>query len=413
VSHRALLLGSVATTPLEVRGFLAGEDCLATRRAVEALGAVVEDLGPGAIRVLPPEKLGTPALPLDLGNAGTGIRLLCGLLAGQGVPAVLTGDESLRRRPMERVTRPLGRMGARIDTTSGCPPITLHPTGRLVGIRFDMPVASAQVKSAVILAGMAAEGTTIVHQPAPTRDHTERMMHALGCPVRWGEWGASVEGGTRPSGGQVVVPADFSSAAFFLVAGLLGAGDGPLRLEGVGINPTRTGLLDVLREMGGRIELEAVREEGGEPVADLLVWRSELEGIDVPPELVPLAIDEFPALFIAAAGARGVTTVRGAEELRVKESDRIAVMARNLAATGVRVSERPDGIEITGGRFRGGVVDSHGDHRVAMAFAVAATVSDAPLTIGDVANVATSFPGFESAAGRVGLVIEPAGGRAA
>jgi 3-phosphoshikimate 1-carboxyvinyltransferase len=413
VSHRALLLGSVATGPLEVRGFLAGEDCLATRRAVEALGTVVEDLGPAAIRVLPPEKLGTPDAPLDLGNAGTGIRLLCGLLAGQGVPAVLTGDESLRRRPMARVTGPLGRMGARIETTDGCPPITLKPAGRLTGIRFDMPVASAQVKSALILAGMAADGMTTVHQPAPTRDHTERMMQALGCPVSWGDWGASIEGGMRPSGGQVRVPADFSSAAFFVVAGLLGAGDEPLRLKAVGINPTRTGLLEILRQMGGRIDLEAVREEGGEPVADLLVWRSDLQGIDVPPELVPLAIDEFPALFVAAAAARGTTTVRGAEELRVKESDRIAVMARNLAATGVRVSERPDGIEIAGGRFRGGEVDSHGDHRVAMAFAVAATASDGPLLIGDVANVATSFPGFEAAAGRVGLVVEAAGGRAA
>lgn len=413
VSHRALLLGSVATAPLEVTGFLAGEDCLATRRAIEALGAEVEDLGPGAIRVLPPEALSSPDAPLGLGNAGTGIRLLCGLLAGQGVPAVLTGDESLRRRPMERVTRPLVRMGARIETASGRPPIVLHPAGPLAGIEYEMPVASAQVKSAVLLAGMAAQGTTSVRQPAPTRDHTERMMAALGCPVSWGEWGARIEGGVRPAGGRVSVPADFSSAAFFLVAGLLGAGDMPLRLEAVGINPTRTGLLDILRAMGGRIEVESAREEGGEPVADLLVWRSELEGIDVPPELVPLAIDEFPALFIAAAGARGTTRVRGAEELRVKESDRIAVMARNLDATGLRVSERPDGIEISGGRFRGGRVESHGDHRVAMAFAVAGTVSDGPFIVDDVANVATSFPGFESAAGRVGLVVEAVGGRAA
>ena len=413
MSHRAPLLGAVAIAPLEISGFLAGEDCLATRRAIEALGAVVEDLGPGACRVRPPERLRAPDAPLDLGNAGTGIRLLCGLLAGQGIPAVLTGDESLRRRPMERVTRPLVRMGANIDTASGRPPIVLHPTGPLAGIDYDMPVASAQVKSAVILAGMAAQGTTTVHQPAPTRDHTERMLSALGCAVSWGAWGARIQGGVRPAGGQVAVPADFSSAAFFLVAGLLGAGEAPLRLEGVGINPTRTGLLDILRAMGGRIDVESVREEGGEPVADLLVWRSELEGIDVPPELVPLAIDEFPALFIAAAAARGTTRVRGAEELRVKESDRIAVMARNLDAAGVRVSERPDGIEIAGGRFRGGSIESHGDHRVAMAFAVAGTVSDGPLLIGDVANVATSFPGFEAAAGRVGLLVEAVGGRTA
>ena len=410
VSHRALLLGSVASAPLEVHGFLAGEDCLATRRAVQALGVRVEGLPDGVIRVVPPERLRAPAAPLDLGNAGTGIRLLCGLLAGQGIAAVLTGDESLRRRPMERVTAPLRRMGARLETTDGCPPITLLAGNGLRGIDYAMPVASAQVKSALLLAGMAAEGATTVRQPAPTRDHTERMLAALGCPVSWGAWGARVEGGARPGGGRIRVPADFSSAAFFIVAGLLGAGEAPLRLEAVGVNPTRTGLLDILAAMGGRIEQEALREEGGEPVADLLVWRSELSGIDVPPELVPLAIDEFPALFVAAAAARGTTRVRGAEELRVKESDRIAVMARNLAATGIGVAERPDGIEIRGGRFRGGVVDSAGDHRVAMAFAAAAAASDGDILVGDVATVATSFPDFEAAAARLGLAVEAGGG---
>jgi 3-phosphoshikimate 1-carboxyvinyltransferase len=406
VSHRALLLGSVAKAPLQIEGFLAGEDCLATRRAVQALGVEVEDLPDGSIRVVPPQRLRVPAQPLDLGNAGTGIRLLCGLLAGQGIGAVLTGDESLRKRPMTRVTEPLRLMGASIETTGGRPPVTLEAGAALRGIDYWMPVASAQVKSAVLLAGMAAQGETRVHQPAPTRDHTERMMAALGCPVDWGAWGASIDGGVRPSGGLVRVPGDFSSAAFFLVAGLLGAGDEPLRLEGVGVNPTRTGLLDILRAMGGRIEQEGLRAAGGEPVADLLVFRSDLVGIEVPPELVPLAIDEFPALFVAAAAARGKTVVRGAEELRVKESDRIAVMARNLEATGIGLREHADGIEIRGGRFTGGSVDSAGDHRVAMAFAVAATASDGDLLIGDVANVATSFPGFESAAGRLGLRVE-------
>ncbi|MEJ2516103.1 MAG: 3-phosphoshikimate 1-carboxyvinyltransferase [Gammaproteobacteria bacterium] len=406
VSHRALLLGAVATAPLEVEGFLAGDDCIATRRAVEMLGAEVADLPGGGLRITPPESLRAPSMPLDLGNAGTGIRLLCGLLAGQGIGAVLTGDASLRRRPMERVAEPLRLMGARIRTQDGCPPMTLEPSSALAGIRYELPVASAQVKSAILLAGMAAEGETAVFQPAPTRDHTERLMAALGLPVSWGGWGARIDGGGRPEGGKVRVPGDFSSAAFFLVAGLLGAGDEPLRLDGVGVNPTRTGLLEILAAMGGRIEQEGLREEGGEPVADLLVWRSELKGIDVPPELVPLAIDEFPALFVAAAAARGTTRVRGAAELRVKESDRLAVMARNLAAVGVRVREQDDGIEIQGGRISGGQVDAAGDHRVAMAFAAAAAAAGDDLVVSDVANVATSFPGFEAAAAGLGLGVE-------
>ncbi|MEJ2523490.1 MAG: 3-phosphoshikimate 1-carboxyvinyltransferase [Gammaproteobacteria bacterium] len=406
VSHRALLLGAVATAPLEVEGFLAGDDCIATRRAVEMLGAEVADLPGGGLRITPPESLRAPSMPLDLGNAGTGIRLLCGLLAGQGIGAVLTGDASLRRRPMERVAEPLRLMGARIRTQDGCPPMTLEPSSALAGIRYELPVASAQVKSAILLAGMAAEGETAVFQPAPTRDHTERLMAALGLPVSWGGWGARIDGGGRPEGGKVRVPGDFSSAAYFLVAGLLGAGDEPLRLDGVGVNPTRTGLLEILAAMGGRIEQEGLREEGGEPVADLLVWRSELKGIDVPPELVPLAIDEFPALFVAAAAARGTTRVRGAAELRVKESDRLAVMARNLAAVGVRVREQDDGIEIQGGRISGGQVDAAGDHRVAMAFAAAAAAAADDLVVSDVANVATSFPGFEAAAAGLGLGVE-------
>jgi 3-phosphoshikimate 1-carboxyvinyltransferase len=269
-----------------------------------------------------------------------------------------------------------------------------------------MPVASAQVKSAVLLAGLSAEGRTVVRQPAVSRDHTERLLAALGCPVECGAWGAAVTGPARPRGGRVVVPGDFSSAAFFIVAGLLSAGDAPLELLGVGMNPTRTGLLDILTMMDGRIEITHLREECGEPVADLRIWRSELKGVDVPPELVPLAIDEFPALFVAAALAQGTTRVRGAEELRVKESDRIAVMARGLKAVGVQVVERPDGLLIGGGRMTGGTVDSGGDHRVAMSFAVAATCADDSLQILDVANVATSFPGFESSAAALGLRIQ-------
>lgn len=405
ISHRVMLLGAVGSAPLEAWGFLHSEDCLATRHAMEALGARVTELGDGGLRVEPPEQLRSPAAPLDFGNSGTGIRLAMGLLAGRRIEAELTGDASLCRRPMERVAAPLRTMGASIETVDGRPPVTLHAAGPLKARAYDMPVASAQVKSALLLAGLAAEGRTVVTQPAVSRDHTERMLAALGCPVEAGEWGAAVLGPARPRGGRVVVPGDFSSAAFFLAAGLLAGGDAPLELLGVGVNPTRTGLLEILRMMGGRIELCRLREECGEPVADLRVWRSELRGVDVPPALVPLAIDEFPALFVVAALATGTTRVRGAEELRVKESDRIAVMARGLEALGARVVEQPDGLLIEGGGLSGGTVDSEGDHRVAMAFAVAAARADGPVTILDVANVATSFPGFAAAAAGVGLDI--------
>lgn len=406
VSHRVMLLGAIGAAPLEAVGFLRSEDCLATRRAVEMLGARVEDLPGGGVRVTPPKRLVSPGAPLDFGNSGTGIRLMMGLLAGRDVSAVLTGDASLQRRPMERVAGPLRDMGAQLETKGGFPPVRIAPAGGLAALDFAMPVASAQVKSAVLLAGLSAEGRTVVRQPAVTRDHTERMLAALGCRVERGDWGASVAGPCRPGGGRVVVPGDFSSAAFFIVAGLLAAGEAPLELAGVGLNPTRTGLLDILRLMGGRIELHDEREACGEPVADLRVWRSELKGIDVPPELVPLAIDEFPVLFVAAALAAGVTRVRGAEELRVKESDRIGVMARALQATEVRVTEYPDGLDVHGGRLGSGTVDSAGDHRVAMAFAVGATRAQGPIRIRDVANVATSYPGFAADAARLGLRIE-------
>jgi 3-phosphoshikimate 1-carboxyvinyltransferase len=406
ISHRVMLLGAIGTEPLEAHGFLHSEDCLATRRAVEALGARVEDLPAGGVRVLPPERLTAPRGPLDFGNSGTGIRLMTGLLAGREIDAVLTGDASLQRRPMERVAAPLRRMGARLETSNGCPPIRISAAGPLQPLDYAMPVASAQVKSALLLAGLSARGRTVIRQPAPSRDHTERMLAALGCSVEAGDWGAAVVGPTRPRGGKIIVPGDFSSAAFFIVGGLLAGGDVPIELTGVGLNPTRTGLLEILGMMGGRIEISRLREECGEPVADLLVWRSELKGIDVPPGLVPLAIDEFPALFVAAALASGTTRVRGAEELRVKESDRIAVMARGLEAVGIRVVEQPDGLLIEGGKMAGGTVDSGGDHRVAMSFAVAAARATAPLEILDVANVATSFPGFEQAAASLGLDIE-------
>lgn len=406
LSHRVMLLGAIGTAPLEADGFLRSEDCLATRRAVEALGAQVEDLSGGGVRVVPPAQLTAPTGALDFGNSGTGIRLAIGLLAGRNIDALLTGDESLQRRPMERVAGPLRQMGAHLETRAGCPPVRIFAAGRLQPVEYTMPVASAQLKSAILLAGLAAEGRTVVRQPARTRDHTERLLAALGCEVESGDWGAAVVGPARPQGGHVKVPGDFSSAAFFIVGGLIAGGHAPLVLEGVGLNPTRTGLLEILTLMGGRVEIARLREECGEPVADLLVWRSELRGVDVPLELVPLAIDEFPALFVAAALAVGTTRVRGAEELRVKESDRIAVMARGLEALGIQVIERPDGLLIEGGALQGGTIDSGGDHRVAMAFAIGAALATGPVRILDVANVATSYPDFRQAAAAIGLAIE-------
>ncbi len=414
VSHRALLLGSIAAAPIEVEGFLDSADCRATRTAVEALGVRVESIGNDRLRVTGPGPRGLrdPAQPLDLGNSGTGIRLLTGLLAGLGIKAELTGDASLRSRPMERIAAPLRQMGAGIEATDGHPPIRLHGSARsgggLTGIDYTLPVASAQVKSAILLAGLSAIGTTVVRQPAVSRDHTERMLQSLGAPIVFDQDHAAIKGPCVLNGGHIGIPADFSSAAFFLVAGLLRADQG-LLIRGVGLNPTRTGLLDILRAMGGRIEIRDPRQLGAEPVGDLWVQRSVLRGIDVPPELVPLAIDEFPILFVAAAAAEGRTRVRGAAELRVKESDRIAAMAQALSDVGVGVNETEDGMDVEGGRIGSGSVHSAGDHRVAMAMAVAGLASSGPVRISDTGNVDTSFPGFAGLARSVGFELEVEG----
>jgi len=309
---------------------------------------------------------------------------------------------------MERVAAPLRTMGARIDTTDGRPPVTVHGGASLRGIRYELPVASAQVKSALLLAGLYAEGETLVIEPAPTRDHTERMLRTFGVDVIQQGRAVRLTGPCRLTACDVAVPADFSSAAFFLVAGCL-AERGELRLEGIGMNPTRTGLLEILRSMGARIDVANPRVSGGEPIADLDVHPSELRGVNVPRELVPLAIDEFPVLFVAAACAKGETVVSGAEELRVKEADRIAVMAEGLRALGARVEALPDGMRIEGGALSGGTIDSGGDHRVAMSFAVASLRATGPIRILDTANVATSFPGFVALARRAGLALEERG----
>ncbi len=407
ISHRSIMLGSLAGGVTEVSGFLEGEDSLATLAAFRAMGVDIEGPSQGRVRIrgVGLHGLKAPAGPLDLGNSGTSMRLLAGLLAGQSFDSELVGDSSLMSRPMRRVTEPLARMGARIDTTeAGTAPLRIHGGQRLRGIDYRMPVASAQVKSSLLLAGLYAEGRTCVHEPAPTRDHTERMLAGMGYAVETSDGTACVQGGGSLTAASIDVPADISSAAFFLVGASIAPGS-ELLLRHVGINPTRTGVLDILKRMGADIELLDRRESGGEPVADLRVRSASLRGIDIPPELVPLAIDEFPVLFVAAACAEGTTVLTGAEELRVKESDRIQVMADGLQALGVDAQPTPDGMIIRGGSIAGGRVHSHGDHRIAMAFAMAALRAEGPIHIDDCANVNTSFPGFVDLASRVGVGI--------
>jgi 3-phosphoshikimate 1-carboxyvinyltransferase len=417
ISHRALMLSAIAEGRSLIHGFLESEDCLATQAALEALGVrirkplnepvIVDGVGLNGLRA--PERV------LDLGNSGTAIRLMTGLLAGRSFAAELTGDASLRQRPMERVAAPLREMGADITTTDGTPPLTIRGGAQLRGIEYTLPIASAQVKSALLLAALSATGRTLLRSPGPSRDHTERMLQSMGVQLELAEEGAghsvALTGPATLRGREISVPADFSSAAFFIVAACIGAADG-LLIKNVGVNPTRIGLLTILRAMGADIELEAERRLGAEPVADLFVRQSRLRGIDVPAELVPLAIDEFPILFVAAAAADGTTTVRGAEELRKKETDRIAVMARGLADLGVAVEEQPDGLRVTGGRLNGGTVDSRGDHRIAMSFAVASLLARGPIEILSTAEVATSFPNFLDVAAAVGLRVEAGGATA-
>jgi prephenate dehydrogenase/3-phosphoshikimate 1-carboxyvinyltransferase len=412
ISHRALMLGGIASGRTEVSGFLASEDCLATLAALRSLGAGVTRHSPTELTVegVGIDGLVAPPGVLDMGNAGTAMRLFMGLLAGQPFDSTLVGDASLMRRPMERVAGPLRQMGAVIETRDGRPPVVLRGGQQLRSIDFRMPVASAQVKSAILLAALAAEGRTRVTEPAPTRDHTERMLAGFGVELLRQGSTVALEGGQRLQGTRVEVPGDFSSAAFFMVAASIASGAG-LMLRGVGVNPTRTGLLDILLSMGADIRLHRRQvEAGAEPVADIEVRPARLRGLRVPEALVPLAIDEFPVFFVAAACAEGDSLVRGAQELRVKESDRLAVMSRGLAALGVEHELLDDGMWIRGrgdaAAFTGGAVDSHGDHRVAMSFAVAALRAAGPIRIRDTANVATSFPGFAELARSCGLRLE-------
>ena len=410
ISHRSIMMGSLAEGTTHVSGFLEGEDALATLNAFKAMGVKIEgpDNGKVVVHGVGMQGLQQPSSSLDVGNSGTSMRLMSGLLAGQRFSSTLIGDESLTKRPMKRVTDPLALMGAQIETTeTGTSPLNISPVAELKGIDYDMPMASAQVKSCLLLAGLYAEGETWVTEPAPTRDHTERMLQGFGYEVMQDGPRRGVKGGGKLTACDIDVPADISSAAFFLVGASIAEGS-DLTLQHVGMNPTRDGVINILRLMGADIEVSNERVIGGEPVADLRVRSAKLKGIQIPEDQVPLAIDEFPALFIAAACAEGETVLTGAEELRVKESDRIQVMADGLIALGVDAKPTPDGIVIQGGSIGGGSVGSHGDHRIAMSFAMAALRATGDISIDDCANVNTSFPGFVELAASVGLKVSVA-----
>jgi 3-phosphoshikimate 1-carboxyvinyltransferase len=407
ISHRSIMFGSLAEGSSHISGFLEGEDSLNTLRAFQAMGVKIEGPVDGKVTIdgVGMHGLTAPEKPLDLGNSGTSMRLLAGLLAGQNFDVELSGDTSLSKRPMKRVTDPLSEMGAKVATAEGGkPPLKITGKQALHGISYQMPMASAQVKSCCLLAGMYAEGQTCVTEPAITRDHTERMLKAFGCEVKVEGSTACINGPAKLIAADIDVPADISSAAFFMVGASIAPGS-ELVLEHVGINPTRTGVIAILKLMGADISLSNEQEVGGEPVADIQIRSANLKGIHIPEDLVPLAIDEFPVLFVAAACAEGKTVVTGAEELRVKESDRIQVMADGLIALGVDAQATDDGMIIQGGGIAGGTVHSHDDHRIAMAFAMAGLRASGDIHIEDCDNVDTSFPGFAELAASCGLPI--------
>ncbi|MEN9464578.1 MAG: hypothetical protein RL217_759 [Pseudomonadota bacterium] len=411
ISHRSIMLGSIAEGTTYVEGFLEGEDSLATLQAFRDMGVVIEGPNKGKVTIhgVGLHGLKTPPNSIYLGNSGTSIRLLSGLLAGQNFDVEMSGDESLSKRPMRRVADPLRLMGANIETAEGGRPPLKLKSAKLKGIHYDLPMASAQVKSCVLLAGLYAQGDTSVTEPAPTRDHTERMLKGFGYPVSVEGNKATVKAGGKLTATHIDVPADISSAAFMMVAASI-AEDADVTLDHVGINPTRIGIINILRLMGGNIDVLNEREVGGEPVADIRVRSAKLKGIPIPEDQVPLAIDEFPVLFIAAACAEGQTVLTGAEELRVKESDRIQVMIDGLKRLGVECEGTPDGAIIQGmgefGGFSKGTIQSHHDHRIAMSFSIASLRAVEPITIEDCQFVATSFPTFVDICNEAGMQID-------
>jgi 3-phosphoshikimate 1-carboxyvinyltransferase len=405
ISHRAIMLGAIAEGVTKISGFLEGEDTLATARIFQQLGVRIEtpSASERVIHGVGLHGLKASSEDLNCGNAGTAMRLLTGLLAGQDFGSTLVGDASLSKRPMRRVIEPLSFMGATLQSESGgLPPLTICSKKNLQGIEYKTEVASAQVKSAILLAGLYAQGETTVYEPHPTRDYTEKMLAAFGWPIEYRPGLARLSGGHRLAAKDIQVPADFSSAAFFIVAATLVPGS-DLLIKSVGMNPRRTGLLQALKLMGANIQQENPREQAGEPVADLRVKFAVLFGCEIPEAIVPDMIDEFPALFVAAALAKGETRISGAAELRVKESDRIAVMSEALLKLGAQISETPDGAIIYGGKLLGGEVDSHGDHRIAMSLVVAGQLASSPVQVNDCDNVATSFPNFLGLSKSVGF----------
>ena len=399
ISHRAVMLGAIAEGTSRVSGFLTGEDSVNTAKAFAALGVEIDGLGGSELVIhgVGLHGLKAPVGALDLGNSGTSIRLLAGLLCAQDFPITLSGDRYLKKRPMTRIVKPLSQMGAIIfgEGEKNYPPLQIKPCGRLKGIDYSSPIASAQVKSAVLLAGLYAEGTTTVTEPMKSRDHTERMLRYMGAELEVGGFSVSLTGGQKLLARDFTVPGDLSSAAFLMVAAAIVPGS-KVTIKDVGINPTRTGIIDILRMMNARITVDNVREDGPEPIADITVEHSKLRGIGVDGELFLRAIDEFPIICIAAAAANGTTVIKDAAELRVKESDRISAMAGELSKIGVKVVETPDGMIIHGGTpFHAAEVDSHGDHRVAMSMAVAGLIAHGgDMVINDTENIRTSFPGF-------------------
>jgi 3-phosphoshikimate 1-carboxyvinyltransferase len=404
ISHRSIMLGALAEGVTTVEGFLTGEDCLCTMKAFQEMGVTIERPAETALKIhgVGLHGLRSPREPLDLGNSGTSMRLMAGLLSGQTFTSNLVGDASLSKRPMKRIIAPLEQMGARIESNDGKSPLNILPHAGLHGISYRSPVASAQIKSGILLAGLYAKGKTEVFEPEASRDHTERMLRAFGVQIEARVGYAALEGGQGLKATHVQVPADISSAAFYMVGAAIVPGS-EIVLTDVGINPTRTGIIDVLRAMGADIALLNERRFGDEPVADIRVRGGGLKGIRIGKELVAASIDEFPAIFIAAAFAEGETVVSGAEELRVKESDRIQSMCDGLRALGISAIALPDGMRVCGGRMGGGTVDARGDHRIAMSFAIAALRAEQPITILDCANVNTSFPGFGALARGAGL----------
>lgn len=387
------MLGALASGRTIIEGFLPGEDCLATIDCFRHMGVNIRQDGSRVtVEGVGLRGLKAPGAVLDVGNSGTTIRLLMGILSGQSFAATLTGDASIRKRPMGRVAEPLRLMGA--DISSDMAPVTIRPVHSLKGIHYQLPVASAQVKSAIILAGLYADGVTSVTEPAPSRDHTEIMLAAFGVPIRRSGLTVSMESGHSLRGRSIMVPGDISSAAFLIVAALI-VPDSDITLQDVGVNPTRTGIIDVLQNMGGNIEVKTRTMQDAEPMADIRVQYSRLNGVEVAGDIIPRLIDEIPALAVAAAFASGETVIRDAAELKVKESNRIAAMVNGLRAMGADVGELEDGMSVRGGKPLTGVtLDSHNDHRIAMALAVAGLAAEGPTVVTGGECIPVSFPGF-------------------